>query len=367
MLRTCAIMLTAALAVGLSEQEMRVVVEQALDQPTTLTIENAPLEEAFATIVDKTGLGVTIGPDALAYLPYGDATRLNARIENVRLRDGIQAMCNSIGMTYRATERGIEIVPTAALARLGRTATWTELESLASLMQSEWSGDKNTLEDWRDRVQFEGLDGSFDQNWSVLTEQVREAGSGSGDRVLTRACEAIGCTWFPWDENIVILTLKQQLLHQLERPVSLRYNNRALAEVIRGLSRQAGIPITIDPASAAELPDRVKQNFSLLAEGVTVREALEQIGIATGLAYEVGDDSVVLRNPDRGTAYQQQAASEQSPRTRDPIVGKVIIPSEDGKYTFEWFVRESDLTEQENARRKKVVDEAVESMKKDLP
>ena len=48
------------------------------------------------------------------------------------------------------------------------------------------------------------------------------------------------------------------------------------------------------------------------------------------------------------------------------IVGAVRVPSQDGGFTYDWFIRESDLTPEENAKRELQVKEAIEAMKKDL-
>ena len=96
----------------------------------------------------------------------------------------------------------------------------------------------------------------------------------------------------------------------------------------------------------AELVDALRGTvepfISLVAEGVTVQEALEQIVIATGLAYEAGDREIMLYRPPatggmtvvgdpRGGETGRGATSDQpSRRPRDPIVGKVIVTSPDG-------------------------------------
>ena len=358
---------TIPLVGGQPDESMRVIIEQALDQPTTLTIKDAPLHEAFHLIAESTGLGVTIGPEALASLPYGESTRVSVRLENVRLRDGIRSMCDSLAMTYDTTKNGIEIIPSPGLQRLGRAATWEELEVLSALMQAEWHASDNDAESIRPLVRFKNVPGSPDENWLKLQENLHAAGQGVRSVVLTEACASAGWTWHPWGNTIVVLPIREQVLRQLDRPISLRCNNRPLGSVLRRLSRRAGIPVKIDPAAAAELSAKVKQSFSLLAENVTVAEALDQIGIATGLAYEVTEEAVVLHRPETGsTGDARDLSAPRVARRVNPIVGKVVIPSADGKYRFEWIIRASDLNDEENLQRQKLVDEAVKAMKEEL-
>jgi hypothetical protein len=345
--------------------DRRALVEQGLDQPTTLTIDDAPLHEAFDIIAKETGVGLSIGPEALAYLPYGEATRVGVRLANIRLREGIQVICDQLAMTYHTTSDGVELIPTDALQRLGRAATWDELRMMTTLMEMDWQGSESDIERLRSMVRFRDL-AAAEEQWQALAERLGAAGAGRGDEVLTRACDALGLTWFPSSREIVILPAEAQIERQLGRPVSLRCNHCPLAEVLLNLSRQAGVSIKVDPAAAAELPDRAKQSFSLLAEGVTVGEALDQIGLATGLTYAIGANAITLRKPETGTVSMAARPASGRRDGSDRIVGKVIVPSADGQFHYEWMIRESDLTEEDNALRQELVDEAVRAMKADL-
>ncbi len=358
---TC-ILLTVSLALAQpANKDMRIIVEQALDQPTKLTIENAPLYEALQTISQTTGMGLSMSPEAINCLPYGDKTKVSLKLENIRLREGIQAICNQLGMAWHPTDRGVFIVPTAAMERLGRPASWEELRTLSTLMTTKWNKDNSPL---KNLVRFNNREGE-NHNWEELDKIIEGGENDSLAEVLSRATGTIGCTWFPWGENVIVIPQERQTARRLERIASLRFTNNSFAEVLRGLSRQAGVDIKIDPAAAAQLPPRVKQNFSLLAEGVTIEEALQQISIATGLAYEVTADAIFLSAPVKDES-PETIQTDRATQKRDRIVGKVVIPSEDGKYQYEWMIRESDLSEEENHLRQQLVEEAVKAMKADL-
>ena len=340
----------------MSDGEMRDVVEQALDEPTTVAIEHAPLEQALATIAEKTGLGVSIGPAALDLLPYGARTTVSIQLNGQRLRTGIDTLCNELGMRYVTLPTGIELAPSAALERIGRRATFDELDIIKRLMEMKLSPGAGMTE-LEGMLQFRpGC------SWDELVVGIEAAGSGSAYDLLTHACDAMGCTWFPWGDGVMVVPLEEETARRLQRPVSLRFSNRDIADVLRGLSHEAGVSVKLDPSAAKNLSPRVKQNFSLLAEGITVEEALEQIGIATGLAYRVDVDAIVLFDPDKAVA---ESEASQRPVVRDPIVGKVVIDGE-GDFQFEFFIRASDLTEAENELRLNVIEDAKEAMRKEL-
>jgi hypothetical protein len=54
-------------------------------------------------------------------------------------------------------------------------------------------------------------------------------------------------------------------------------------------------------------------------------------------------------------------------RSGDPIVGKVIMHSPDGRYTYEWFIRQSELSADENQRLARMRADAVQTMKATIP
>ncbi|MCB9851336.1 MAG: hypothetical protein H6817_11605 [Phycisphaerales bacterium] len=354
-------MLAAAVVSAGFGDEDRILIEQSLDRPVTLSIKDEPLADAFRTIAEKSGVGVSIGPDTMALLPYGEATRVSLSSQNDRLRDGLTALCNTIGMEYFVTDSGIEIVPSPALYRLGRPISWEELSTLSKLMSTHWTGDDDDeYKDIRDQIRFDGVNGELNDNRKQLGKLVEDSGAGSAAAVLDRACAAMNCTWIPWADEIVVMSSARQVEYQMQRVVSLQYQYAPLAEVLRGLSRQAGVPIRMDAAAAASLPDRVRDSLSLVAEGVTVQEALEQIVIATGLAYKTDKSEIVLYRPPTAEP------TSNNNRQRDPIVGKVIVQSPDGKHTYEWFIRESDLTAEERARLEKLKREGAAALRHDL-
>jgi hypothetical protein len=170
--------LLAMLSPGARGNDQRVFIEQALDQPTSLTLKDTTLPRAVQQIANQTGIGVTLGPATLALLPYGEATQVDIDLRNSRLRDGLDELCRQIGMTYRVTDTGIEIIPAPPLARLGRPASWEELTTITRLLQTRWSGDDDDFKTIRKRVRFDGINGKADDLRERLEEQIERAGPG---------------------------------------------------------------------------------------------------------------------------------------------------------------------------------------------
>ncbi|HRX85671.1 MAG TPA: STN domain-containing protein [Phycisphaerae bacterium] len=355
--------LTAVLLALAPADEDRAIVQQALDQPITLEITDTPLEDACRRIADDTGISVRMGADALALLPYGEGTRVNVRWRRTPLSEGLRVLCDQIGMDYTITRSGIAIVPAPPLMRLGRTASWEELNTVSELMRTNWTGDDDDFQEVRKQIHFEGVPGDPEDLRKELRHNVENGGRGSAAEVLTQACARMGCVWIPWADGIKVMSRAQFVRYELQRVVSLKFHNAALADVLLDLAHQSGVPMRLEPATAATLPERVKDNITLVAEGVTVEEALEQLVIATGLAYEVQDDGVLLSRP---AGVDSAASGAAASRQRDPIVGKIVIPSPDGKHTYEWFIRESDLTPDERARLEKIKRDGIEAMQRDL-
>ena len=65
-----------------------------------------------------------------------------------------------------------------------------------------------------------------------------------------------------------------------------------LGKVILDLARQVGLSVSFTPGVLALLPPATRERFSLLADGVTLADAFNQIAAATGLTYAVRDTDV---------------------------------------------------------------------------
>ena len=349
---------------GALQKELRPVVEQALDQPIDVQFEDALLSEAFETVSRETGVTVSIDPRVVDLLPYGPATEIRkVELRNLSLREGLVQLLAPMGMTFQVTDRGVEVLPTPGLQRLGRRATWPELKTLEWLAAARFNEDAGSLEALRRRVQFHVPQ---PDSWDLLSDAVKSVGAGPGTEVLEVAAGSLGWTWYPRGEQVVLLPLVDQMKRQLDVMISVRMSHRPLTEVLRHIGRQAGVVIRLGPGVADGLPIQTRKSFSLLADNVTAAEALEEIAGLTGLAYRIDADGVVLELSGGGSA--PAAAAERGPgsRPRDPYVGKIAVPDPSGTFQIEFLVRESDLSPEVNALRKQLIGEADEVIERAL-
>jgi len=352
--------LTPVLLLG--GEDLQPVVEAALDQPVQLDLQDTPIGEAFARIAQETGVEVTIRPETLALLPYGANTQVTARMQNIPLREGLMHLTAPLGLRFEVAKRGIDILPSGALERIGRRATWEELDGLAWLASLDFSKDSAALGQLQQRLQFRlgEIDG-----WPPLESALKRIGAGPGDQVLTLACESLDWTWFPDGQHVVVLTRPDLFSRQLERTVSVRESHRKLVDVLQMIAKQAGVPVRLEPGVVASLLPQVRDNFSLFAENKTARDAFEAAAAATGLGYRVESDGVVFYYPGQGPAEQpRQEPAAASPR-QNAFVGKISIPSADG-VVIELLLRESDLSPETNRLRQKYLERADAVIKEAL-
>lgn len=348
----------SAMAAGMPAQtDLQPLIEQVLDEPIELTVENVSLADAFAQVSDKTGVSIRMPDEAYGLLPYGRATQVTATLENVTLRQGLRQILARLGMVYVVTPTGLEVVPTPGLQRLGRRASWPELETLQWLNATEFVDQEEPLTALRKRVQFHVTEAA---PWDLLVGEIRKVGAGSGEDVLEAACEALGWSWYVWDNGIVVVSLKEQMKRQLDTMISVRMTNRSLTEVLRNVGRQAGILIRLGPGVSDALPVQTRKSFSLLADNVSAVEALEEIAGLTGLTYRVDAEGVVFELP---SGFMGEG---RSTRSTDPFVGKICVPDPTGTFQIELVVRESDLSPEVNELRKQILKDADEIIRKAL-
>ena len=349
----------AATLIGSAGPEQAQLIEQALDQTMQFKIEDAPLREALAALTADTGVEISAAPDVLDLLPYGSDTRVSATFENISLRKGMTRFLQPLGMTFEATADGVAVLPQPALLRIGRRATWAELDGLTFVRETDWATLAEKPEALLPRLQFRV--GGRDP-WSMLGAAAAHVGAGPGDQVLSLACKSLGWTWYPEGERTVILSLEHQTRRRLERSVAVRCTHRPLVEVWRQLARKARVPIGHEPGVLASLPIQTRENFSLLAEGITVKEALEQIAAATGLGYRIDADAVVFYHPGASAAGPARTGAV-SARRRDPYVAKLSLPAGPGELQVEILIRESELSTEAVKARRELVRQADEILR----
>lgn len=334
---------------------MRALIEQALDQQVDLEIAEQPLSSAFELIGEKTGVKLTIRPQAVELLPYGSKTIVSAKLKNVSLRQGLVGMLSNLAMTFHVRESDVAIEPTEPLRRICRRATWTELRQLKKLMTTPWSDDAVKGLQMHFQIRTGG-----DVRKELMDQAARDGTGGTIAEVLEAACDQLDWAWYPWDNSIVVLTEVDQAARFVDKPISVKYNHAALGDVLADLARQADLRLRLEPGVLKGLPEQTQQNFSLMMREATIRTALEMISGATGLAYEVTPKEIVIKHTNVSrTAATQQATVIQS---SDPIVGEIHVQGKDGM-SYSFWIRQSDLPPDVNEWRKGKIKEVVQQMK----
>jgi len=337
---------------------MRALIEQALDQQVDIEIKDQPLSAAFDLIGTKTGIKLTIRPQVVDLLPYGQDTRVNATIKNVSLRQGLTEMLNHLGMTLFVRDDAVSIEPKPPLRRICRRATWSELRQLYELATTPWSPEGGA----KLPIQYQ-VRGGGDPKEQLMTE-ASKIGAGTTADILEAACRHLGWTWYPWDNLIIIMPRDDQAERFLDRPVSLKYSNMALTDVLMDLARQADLRLRLEPGVIHDLPLQMQQNLTLQMRDTTIRQGLELISGVTGLAYEATPEEIVIRRGKASTSAASQPVSLI--RSEDPIVGQVSVPGKSGMFTFVFWIRESDLGPKLSKMRREKIKQAVQTMEREL-
>jgi len=314
----------------------RVLIEQALDEPARITLENVALGDAIQAVTDQTGVRIVMPPAVMRLAPQGERTLITkVDIANLPLREGLNRLFAPLAMTYVVLDNRIEVVPTPVLRTLGRTATWAELDTLAWLTALRPGEDPQALGALQKRLQMQvGSPNAGDQ----LAESIRNVGAGAGDDVLSAATNALGWGWSLSDNSIVIATQERLTRNRLQRPIFVRLNNTTLFEVMQAVGSAVGVRVQVEPGALAALPAQVQKNFSINAQNAPAEQALDDISANTGLGYMIGPDGVVFYKPENLPASASQAPAPGA----DPYVAKISISLGEGK-TIDWLIRRSEL------------------------
>lgn len=293
---------------------LRGALETALDRNTTLVIGKNPIARVLELITQHTRVPLVMAPRTTALLPYGAETVMTVTLRGIPLREGLAGMLRPVAMTFAVRNEHIEIIPTPPLRRLGRAPRRSELTLLEQLGKTPWSD-----------VTAASLPFQFHVPQSntrlALVAAAREVGAGTQADVLELACERLGWSWFPSGEVIAILERTQQMNRQLDRPLALQFVRQPITRILDHLSEWADLPITLAPDALNALAPDTRENISLIAQGVTVRQALNQLTTATGLTWTLQEN---------GAQVSAGQTLKTTPKPADPIVATITIPLPNG-------------------------------------
>ena len=211
----------------------RALVEQALDEPTNIVLDDVRLGDAIQKISQASGVPIYLPPDVLEKAPYGRETIVR-RIElrEMSLRRGLLELLSPLGMTFRVSNDHVEVQLVDVLRCLGRAPNWEELDTLASLSTLAPGLNDDHLAQMKTLIRF---DVAGPNAWASLSAAIRRIGAGSGVDVLTQACADFQWGWCFEGRGIVVASAAAQYRQRLMRPVSLRMSFRPLIEILQVL------------------------------------------------------------------------------------------------------------------------------------
>lgn len=342
--------------------DTRGLIEQALGEPTKITLENIKLGDAIAVVSEQTGVRIVMAPEVMQLVPQGPDTLIQkVDIAQLPLRDGLTRLFGPLGMTWVVRSDGVEVVPKEAILCLGRAPTWPELETLSELSAIQPGLDPAALAPWQSRVQFQL---PIPDAWRQLSDAIRNVGAGPGDEVFNLACSGLGWGWCLSDRRIVVSPLEKLMLRRLQQPISLRMNNRPLFDVMNAVGAAVNVAVRLEPGALTTLPVQMQRNFSLNVQQQPVEQVLDIIAAYTGLGYWVGPDGVMFYRPEaRGGEPKVSESTGTAPAPADPYVAKMVIPVEGGK-TVEWLIRRSELPEDLRQMRERDIEAVIEALRR---
>lgn len=332
-------------------------VARALDRELgAITISAKEIPDALAEIGAQAGVPITIDDNVAGLLPWGRQTKLKAvTIENASLRQALPQILAPLGMTYEI-RNNITVVASKPLERINRRATWEDLKLLRRCNDTPYSEETVSKLNIQYRITSK-VDAP-----KMLLRQLARAGSGTLAEMLETACNSLGWVWLPEGDHVVIRTYQGQIANQLSRRIQARYTNMPLAKILNDLADRADVALFLEPGMMLKLPRSTAQSSTLLLDHGTIRQAFELLAAETGLEYRVTRDGISIRLSEAIAGVSSAAAAAR----RSPYVGKISLPSEDGKYTLDFLLRGDELPPDILQYREQIIEEYVEKMRGDM-
>ncbi len=145
----------------------------------------------------------------------------------------------------------------------------------------------------------------------------------------------------------------KQVLHQLRRRVAVRWAETPLDQALVQISRAGGVLAQFQPA-LWEGVEQGSRQITWQTPDESIIQVVETLAARTGLAYEIREDSLYFFGP-RGFRG-----------SLDPMVGMITIPSRTGLFSYQVFVRKSQLPKETQANIDQQTKSAIEAMAKEF-
>jgi hypothetical protein len=320
--------------------DTRALIEQALDEPTRIVLENARLDDAIARLTEQTGVRVVMSPDVMALVPYGASTTIQrVEIAHIPLREGLAQLFDPLGMTFEVRGDHVAVIPKPAILCLGRTPSWDEVDLLARLGSLQPGTTPAALDELKPLVQFQI---NAPDPWAQLSQAIRTVGAGPADQVLTVACANLGWAWCLSQDRVAITSIEQQTRRMLQQTITTRIANQSLFDVLNEISLGVHVPIRLE--SGAPIP----RSYSIDVSNAPAERVLDKIAAETGLAYLIESGGVVFYSVSEARSSHAPAvrpasfATPASGNPSDPWFCKIVVQIENGQ-SVEFPLRESEV------------------------
>jgi hypothetical protein len=382
MARTWLIVMAAALvtsAAARGADDGEIALQRALDQPLTLSLHNVSLAEALKQIAATAKIPLQVDPACYDLLPYGETMLVSVTFKESKLRESLDVLLIPMGLQTTIAGSAVMIRPSNPLKYIGHRADWEELKLLKELwgsaeLKMPASGPfklteaiRAAMEGRKDLiVSLPGETGGAGGGPATGTAPAQEAAVQqiakqlpmSAYRALDLYCQLTNTVWFveagpmaggATGGKIVVMTPRQWIGRQLGQPIQISRKDQPLEVIVADLTRESGIRFVPEPGLYQAVPV-----VSLRSDNGTVLQTLEALAGFTRIAFDIRDDSILLRLSG-GPGNQSKS---------DAIVGKIGVPIGPEGATMDVYIHESDLTTEQNELRKKKIDEAVKEMQK---
>jgi len=349
----------AAPSLGKSQANL----QQSLDRQVELELDNARIGDLFESLQQAAGVEFVLDRKALDALPYGEETRLDVKIKNITLRKALSPILARQGLRWTVEGEKVRILPSEALARMCRRATFEELDTLGKLHTVQL---KATSEAGPVIQQLRKLQGQDDLKLLMHVESDAKDHSradrvlpGTGARWLDMFCHSKNWTWYVWGDRIIVLDKATQVRRQLEKQVTVSYQNAELVKILLDLSQASGVRLSLTPGVINYLPEAQRTNFNLTMGDASVEQALQVISGATGLEFAKTADGVLVQASEQLKA-KGQGFHKRPPRPRFFVRFEVEGPE---GADIEVFMRPDELPEDVVKMIEKATDEFVAKLR----
>jgi hypothetical protein len=298
------VLMLGALVHPATAQESSALINKALDEQFNVTID-ATLPNAMEIITRNTGVPLREDPAIWDLLPWGRETKIQARFENVTLREALRIITRTLGLRMVLRDEYVEIQPAPALKRLAQRASRDELMALDVLSSRPLNlgEDHPTLARLLEAVD---LKLAAEKDVQLAVENRTTDAIAQDKRVfvprnatLMDALDSLPkdtrATWYPWGRSIMIVTKEDRTRRLLSRPLTIRPGDRGtdVLQMLMDLSTRTGVAFEFQPGAIQSLPAEARLVRGIF-DNAPAQQILEAIAGATGLAYAIQDDRVII-------------------------------------------------------------------------